>query len=81
MCEGIIEHGQHIGRRDDARVMTPGGDQQSVVALNREKERILPKLVIASETSVVCPNGSQHNESNKLNNSELNTFFKFLKIL
>lgn len=37
VCEGIIKHGQHVGRRDDSGVVTPGGDQQPVVDLNKEK--------------------------------------------
>lgn len=37
MCEGVVEHGQHVRGGDDPGVVTPGGDQQPVVDLSREK--------------------------------------------
>lgn len=39
VCEGVVEHGQHVGCRDDSRVVTPGGDQQPVVDLDSEKNK------------------------------------------
>lgn len=37
VCEGVVEHGQHIRGGDDPGVVTPGGDQQPVVGLRGEK--------------------------------------------
>lgn len=37
VCEGIVQHHQHVGCRDDSGVVTPGGDQQPVIGLKREK--------------------------------------------
>lgn len=33
VCEGIIEHGKHIGCGDNTWVVTPGSDQQPVIDL------------------------------------------------
>lgn len=38
MREGVVEHGEDVGGRDDPGVVTPGGDQQPVVDLNRKQE-------------------------------------------
>lgn len=54
MCEGIVEHGQHVGCRHNPGVVTPGGDQQPVVDLSgdkRVKESIPPQLLI---TESIC---------------------------
>lgn len=37
VCQGVVEHGQHVGCGDHAGVVTPGGDQQPVVDLKGEK--------------------------------------------
>lgn len=37
MSEGVVQHRQHVGRGDDAGVVTPGSDQQPVVDLKRKK--------------------------------------------
>lgn len=37
VCEGVIEHGQHVRCGDDTGVVTPGSDQQPVIDLEKEK--------------------------------------------
>lgn len=39
MSEGVVEHHQHVGRRNDAGVVTPGGDQQPVIKLKKETKK------------------------------------------
>lgn len=52
VCEGVIEHGQHVGGGDDPGVVTPGGDQQPVVDLNRERIAETDSILEESERKV-----------------------------
>lgn len=46
VSEGIVQHCQHVGWRHHSGVVTPRGDQQPVVDLDREKKRVTDMLPI-----------------------------------
>lgn len=51
MCESVVEHHQHVGRRNDAGVVTPGGDEQPVVNLNKMNKKNLNQRVSVPEST------------------------------